>query len=288
MRILIKFLILISFIDFVNVYSANGNKLKYSENQIDVGTLYIYELSKSESYNPQNIYMYILSKDTVEVFMMGKRFNFSDIYVFDYNHMMIKSMKSDIVGMKKEDIIKKMKIYEMYDLRADVDFKNKTLKTRQTNFTKDGLKTSNEIKDLDEIPTYFYSSTTGLDVWFLLRFYPIESGNEIVVNYFHDNNNYKAMVEYEGREQLDTKKGKVGSYKFKIYPDSFFWKLLAKKNYIWLSTDKNGPRYMVKYVNENPLNAFQPRCEYNFVEKKVFSKTEWEKFKSMGSYNTEK
>lgn len=288
MRVMIRFLILILLIVFAKVYATDGGKFKYDDKQLDAGTMYIYELSKSESYEPHNIYLYLLSKDTIEVFVKGRRYNYCEKFVFDYDYMMMKSMEFNIVGMKKEEIIKKLKIYELYDLKADVDFKNKEMKTRQTNFTKDGLETSNEVKDLDEIPTYFYSSTTGIDMWFLLRFYPIKAVQELVVNYYHDDNNYEAKIEYEEKEQLDTKYGKVTCHKFEIYPDSFFWKLMAKKNYIWLSADENSPRYMVKYINENPLNAFQPRCEYNFVERNACSRSDWEGFKNSGSDHIEK
>lgn len=133
---------------------------------------------------------------------------------------------------------------------------------------------------MSKLPTYFYRITDLLELWFVLRFYPIDK-KEITVNHNADGYNSELVVKYMGKEEVEVPYGKIKCNKFELTPNvNLFIKLFTKpKNaYIWL-TSEDDTRYMVKYRNENNKNTFTRSMEYRLAEVKKMSIEEWEEFK---------
>lgn len=249
--------------------------LVYKESQIDVGTLYEYELSKSEVYDPQIIFIYFASETEINVLKKGSSFTYLEKYVFNWNTMMLQGNTVKLVGHDESTALNKLPLHALVSYDSQVDFEKKTVRTQQKNKGENGIDKTNKIIKYENIPSYFYAQTEGLDLWHAMRFFPMDTQKEVVVHEVYREKTIEVKVEYEGKEDVQTRNETITCSKFKMYPNSFFWKLFAKDVTIWLADQKNSHHFMVKYVNENPLNPFQPRCEYRFLSKKTCTLDQW-------------
>ena len=254
---------------------------KFDSRRIDVGTLYVYEYSRnSKDFLPvDKRYIYIKSLNDIESLIVPIKDSTNtwlDNISMNWNYMMLaKRIWRNLENKNTMGIGSSLEGYE------NIDFANKTLNGVNTQKLKDGFKKIYFTNRFESIPTYFYSSTSLMDLWFALRFYPINK-NMITVNNVSNDYNTSFEIKYEGQDKVNVPYGNVTCYKFELVPQlSFFMRLLhsPKKAFIWLSSEGNS-RYMVKYINNNEQNTFIRSMEYRLLKKEKMSPSEWEKFKA--------
>ena len=255
---------------------------KFNKNRIDVGTLYIYEYSRNKKdFVPvSKRYIYIKTLNNIEDFIIPIK-DTTDTWLerikINWDYMMLD--KRSWVNLKDKD---SMGVGASLEGHENIDLIKKTLNFVNTQKFKEGFKKKYYTNKFKSIPSYFYSSTDLLPLWFALRFYPLNK-KIITVNSMTNGYNTKFEIKYEGKEEVDVPYGKILSYKFELIPKlSFFMKIFSssKKAFIWLSAENNY-RYMVKYRNNNEQNTFIQSIEYRLAERRKMTPEEWEKFKEM-------
>jgi len=254
---------------------------KFDKNRMDVGTLYVYELSTNEkNFKPSyKEYFYIKTLNDIENIGIEIKdtLNLPETffkYKLNWDYMMLE--QQEYISLKNENDIR---IGYAFRIKRSIDFKRKTLESSTYGREKDGFQQFNKIYKFASIPTYFYRYTYLVPLWFTLRFYPFDKKN-IVVNHNHSGYDTEFVIEYMGKEEVVLPYGRILCHKFElVYQMSFIMKFIYKpqKAWIWLtSEDKN--RYMVKYRNNNEVD-YNPSIEYRLVERKKMTIEEWGYFK---------
>lgn len=276
-----KKLLLFSLI-ILHFLGGNDLGLNFDNHKIILNKVYIYERSRdAEKYSPRNHlwYYYIISPLLVENIIVpnNNRPAWIEKYTFNWNYFMLQSSKYSNLSYPDTH---SNKVCDQCMIKSEweINFSRNSLSYSSTN------KIDNEIKEyfykyrLKRYPTYFYGLSSGFDLWYSLKFYPLEK-NKIVIYENFNGRNIEVSVKYLGTENVIVPYGNILCHKFKVEPNSLFYRLFAKDVFVWL-TAEDSSMYMVKYENNNARDTFHPRIEYRLLDIKTFTNQEWEKFKN--------